>query len=378
MTTRSRWLLAVLLALPLGGPPAALAQGHAGHAVPAPPPAGGAPAAPAVEQPGQVPEGYAEVQLVPERQQLIGLKVARAERATLSGTVRATALVQADETREAHVHPKLMGWVQEVYVGAVGQQVKKGEPLYTLYSQELYATQAEYLRARATSRDLAVAARERLRLWDVPEDEVRRIERRGPQRTVTFRAPRAGTVIEKGILAGHYVGPEVLLYRIADLSQVWVVAQVYEYEVERLDATGQAQVSVQGVPGSRTARVDHVYPTVDATSRTVKVRLVLPNTDGRLRPGAFATVELPTRATEALWVPDEAVVDTGARQVVYVALEGGRFRPTRVAVGRRAGGRTEVRAGLEAGQQVVVSAQFLLDSESRLRGVEKPAAHGGH
>ena len=363
--------LGALLALaPLG----ARAQGHAGHG--APPPSD--PAAAQEERPGAVPPGYAEVVLAPERQQLIGLKLGRAERARLTGTVRASALVQADETREAHVHSKVMGWVQELYVAAVGQEVRKGQPLYSLYSQELYATQADYLRARATSPQLAAAARERLRLWDVPEDEVRRIARAGPQRAVVFRAPLAGTVLEKNVLPGHYVGPEVMLYRIADLHQVWVLAQVYEYEVQRLDPAGQARVHVQGLAEPRTAKVDHVYPTVDPASRTVKVRLVLPNPDGALRPGAFATAELPTRAADALWVPDEAVVDTGVRQVVYVALPGGRFRPTRVAVGRRAEGRTEVREGLRDGEQVVVSAQFLLDSESRLRGVEQAPAHGGH
>lgn len=363
----------VLLLLAAAG--AARAQ-HEGHGAPPPPAPAQQPAA--AERPGHAPEGYAEVQLAPERQQLIGLKVARAERATLGGTVRASAIVQADETRDTHVHTKLMGWVQELFVNAVGQPVKKGQPLYSLYSQDLYVAQQEYLRARRVAPDLARAARERLRLWDVPDDQVRLIERKGPQRAIVFRAPAAGTVIEKQVLAGHYVEPEMLIYRIADLSRVWVVASVYEFEVNRLDREGSARVEVQGVQGAREARVDYVYPTVDPVSRTVRVRLVLPNPDGSLRPGSFATVELPTRATEALWVPQEAVVDTGTRQVVYVALPGGRFRPTLVHVGRRAGERTEIREGLQEGAQVVVSAQFLLDSESRLRGVQQPAGHGGH
>lgn len=366
------WLpLALLLA-------AAIAHAqHEGH------PAARAPRPEAPEhaghpQPGQPPEGYAEVRIDPERQQLIGLKVAPATRGELQGAVRASAIVQADETREAHVHTKLMGWVQQLFVSAVGQEVRKGQPLYSLYAQELYVAQQEYLRARASSPDLARAARERLRLWDVPEDQVRLIERQGPQRAIVFRSPLAGTVVEKQVLAGHYVEPQMLLYRIADLSRVWVLASVYEFEVNRLDRQGRAKVEVQGVAQPQQAQVDYVYPTVDPVSRTVRVRLVLPNPEGVLRPGSFATVELPTRATAALWVPDEAVVDTGTRQVVYVALPGGRFRPTLVAVGRRAEGRTEVRAGLEEGEQVVVSAQFLLDSESRLRGVQQPAAHGGH
>jgi Cu(I)/Ag(I) efflux system membrane fusion protein len=318
------------------------------------------------------------VKVAPERQQLIGLKVAKTERARLSGTVRASAIVQADETRETHVHSKLMGWVQELYVNAVGQQVKKDQPLYSLYSQELFAAQQEYLRARTTAPELAAAARTRLKLWDVPEDQIKLIEREGPRKAITFRAPRDGTVIEKQVVAGHYVDPEMLLYRIADLSRVWVLADVYEFEVNRLDRAGTARVEVQGVPDVIQAPVDYIYPTVEPVSRTVKVRLVVPNPQGVLRPGSFATVELPTTSTEALWVPEEAVVDTGTRQVVYVALGDSRFRPTLVRVGRRASGKAEVRAGLSEGDSVVVSAQFLLDSESRLRGVSSPAGHGSH
>jgi Cu(I)/Ag(I) efflux system membrane fusion protein len=401
---KTRWMMTLLLV----GKVAAAQQGHAGHGAPAqPPPTAGheghAPAVPpaggkagpsgstpaqppppagheghAREAPGGMPEGYAEVRVAPERQQLIGLKVAKAERGRLTGTVRASALVQSDETREAHVHSKLMGWVQELYVNAVGQPVKKGQPLYSLYSQDLFAAQQEYLRARATFPDLAAAARARLRLWDVPEDQIKRIERDGAQKGIIFRSPIGGTVIEKQVLAGHYVEPEMLLYRIADLSRVWVVADVYEFEVNRLDKQGTAQVEVQGVTEPVQAKVDYVYPTVDPVSRTVKVRLVVPNSQGTLRPGSFATVELPTLPTEALWIPDEAVVDTGTRQVVYVALGDGRFRPTLVKVGRRASGQVEVREGLAAGDSVVVSAQFLIDSESRLRGVSGPSKHGGH
>jgi Cu(I)/Ag(I) efflux system membrane fusion protein len=361
-------------------PPPPPAANHEGHNAPRPPPAatsGHQGAAP--EAPGGVPEGYAVVQVAPERQQLIGLKVAKAERRRLSGTVRASAIIQPDETKEAHVHSKLMGWVQELFVNAVGQQVKKGQPLYSLYSQDLYAAQQEYLRARATSPELAAAARARLKLWDVPDDQVKRIEREGAQKAITFRSPIDGTVIEKQVLPGHYVDPEMLLYRIADLSRIWVIADVYEFEVNRLDKAGTARVEVQGVAEPVQAPVDYVYPTVDPVSRTVKVRLVVPNPHGVLRPGSFATVELPTTSTEALWVPEEAVVDTGTRQVVYVSLGEGRFRPTLVKVGRRAEGKVEVREGLSEGASVVVSAQFLIDSESRLRGVSQPGGkHGGH
>jgi multidrug efflux pump subunit AcrA (membrane-fusion protein) len=388
---KPRWMTALLL---LGGmaaaqsghdghaghgatPPKPSATGHEPHSSPAPAQAPADHTGHARATPGTMPEGYAEVKVVPERQQLIGLKVARVESGSLSGTVRASAIIQPDETREAHVHPKLMGWVQELFVNAVGQPVKKGQPLYSLYSQELFAAQQEYLRARATSPELAAAARARLRLWDVPDDQVKRIEREGPQKAIVFRSPLDGTVIEKQVVAGHYVDPEMLLYRIADLSRVWVLADVYEFEVNRLAQGGTARIEVQGVPEPVQAPVDYVYPTVDLVSRTVKVRMVVPNPGGALRPGSFATVELPTLPTDALWIPEEAVVDTGTRQVVYVALGEGRFRPTLVKVGRRASGRVEVREGLSVKDSVVISAQFLIDSESRLRGVPS-APHGGH
>lgn len=304
--------------------------------------------------------------------------MAKAERAKLSGAVRATAVIQADETREAHVHTKLSGWVQDLYANEVGQEIKKGQPLYSLYAQELYAAQKEYLSARQNFPDLASAARKRLELWDVPEDQIKLIERDGTQKAILFRSPVAGTIIEKSVLKGHYVEPGAMLYRIADLSQVWFIASVYEFEVNRLDKKGMAKLEVQGVPEPVMARVDYVYPTVEAATRTVKVRLVVPNPSGFLRPGAYATAELPTLSTDALWVPEEAVVDTGVRQVVYLVKPEGHFLPVNVRVGRRAEGRAEILEGLDAGAEVVVSAQFLIDSESRIRGTGQPGGHAGH
>lgn len=364
----------LLLAILLGSP--ALAQ-HEGHPAPAkevPPRARRAP----VEREAGLPEGYAEVRLPLERRQLIGVRTAHVERATLSGEVRATGIVQVDETRERHVHSKLEGWVEELYVNAVGQEVAAGDPLYSLYSPELYAAQQEYLRSRKALPSVAVVARKRLELWDVPDDQVRLFEKRGPQKAVVFRSPTSGTVIQKEVLAGHFVGTQVPLYVIADLSRVWVVADVYEYEVNRLYQGGAARVQVQGLRSAVAMRLDYVYPTVDPVSRTVKVRLVADNPRGRLRPGTFATVWLPTQPTSALWVPREAVIDTGTRQLVYLALEGGRFRPRLIKLGRLSGERWEVLSGLSEGQQVIVSAQFLIDSESRLRGLEGPSPHEGH
>lgn len=348
-------------------------SGHGGH--------GGSDAAAPADHAahGVLPEGHAEVEIPADRQQVIGLKLAPAERTSLDATVRATATVQTDEKREAHVHSKLMGYVRKLYVSSVGQRVKKGQPLYAIYSQELLVAQQEFLRARKFSTDLADATRERLRLWDIPEDQIRAIEASGaPVEAIVVRAPIGGTVIEKSIVAGHYVEPDMMLYRIADLSQVWVIAEVYEYELGRVDRNGTATIRIEGLADPITASIDYVYPTVDQASRTVKVRLVVPNKNGALRPGNFATVELPATGGELLTVPDEAVIDTGFRRVVYVAAGPGRFRPVEVEVGRRVAGRAEIRSGLAEGDQVVVSAQFLVDSESRLRAAGPKPGHGGH
>ena len=329
---------------------------------------------------GAVPEGHAEIEISAERQQRIGLELAPATRTALDAVIRATGTVEVEESREAHVHSKLMGYVRALHVNKVGQKVKKGAPLYSIYSQELLVAQQEYLRARKFSTDLAEAARERLRLWDIPEDQIRAIEASGvPVEAIVVRAPISGTVIEKNIVKGHFVGPEMMLYRIADLSRVWVIAEVYEYELGRVDRNGAATIAVEGMPDPITAEIDYVYPTVGSASRTVKVRMVVANKTGSLRPGNFATVELPAVGGEVLTVPDRAVIDTGARQVVYLAAGEGRFRPVEVEVGQRLGGRAEIRKGLAEGDQVVVSAQFLVDSESRLQaaGAKKPA-HGGH
>jgi Cu(I)/Ag(I) efflux system membrane fusion protein len=371
MSPRKAVLLVAVAACSQGAPepadhtPAAKAPDpHAGHDM--------------ADMPGAVPAGQAEVVLAPDRQQRIGLTLGKAERTSVGGTILATGVVRTDERREAHIHPKLMGWVEKVFVSAEGQRVRRGQPLYSIYSQELLVAQQDYLRARKASPDLAQASRDRLRLLDIPEDEIRRIEESGAARALTIRAPLTGTVLAKSILPGQYVGPEMQLYWIADLSRVWIIADVYEYELGHVDRNGTARIQVVGMDRELEAKVDYVYPTVDTATRTVKVRLVVANPKGELRPGNFATVRLPTGSLDILSVAEEAIIDTGMRQVVFVHLGGGRFRPALVQVGRRSGGRAEIRAGLRDGAEVVVSGQFLLDSESRLRAGGARAQHGGH
>jgi membrane fusion protein, copper/silver efflux system len=325
-----------------------------------------------------LPAGHAQVHVPEDRQQLIGVRTTMVEQGPMSGIIRANGIVQVEEGREVLVHSKVSGFLERVHVEATGDRVVQGDPLYDLFSQDLQVAQDEYLRARRTDPRLAAAARERMLRWDVSPEHMRQLVRTGATRTVTFLAPRTGVVLERAATEGEFITPDTTLFRIADLREVWVVAQVYEYEAARIDPAQPAQLRVQGQTRMRRATVEYVHPTVDPQSRTISVRLTVPNPDGALRPGSFAVVELATRPVEALWVPDEAVIETGTRQLVYLALPDGWFRPVQVAVGRQLDGRVEIRRGLAAGDRVVVGAQFLIDSESRLRAVPGGPGHGGH
>jgi Cu(I)/Ag(I) efflux system membrane fusion protein len=344
-------------------------------------------------------EGHATVELQPDRIQRFGIRSEPARREALVREVRTVGIVRTDETRESHVHVKWEGWIQEFFVSYVGQQVARGDPLFSVYSPDLVAGQQELLvalaraaaargSARPGERESAEAlldtARTKLRLFDVPPEAIAQIEQEGRVlRALTVRAPRSGTVIEKTALPGMYVEPPMDLYTIADLSRVWVLADLYEYEAPFV-RVGQAArftpVGIEGDPADVEATVAFLAPTVGADTRTVKIRLELPNEDGRLRPGAYGTVRLEIPLEPALAIPADAVLDTGTRQLVFVDAGEGLFEPRAVRLGARAGGRVQVLDGLAEGERVVTRAQFLLDSESRLRATAEAGAapHGAH
>jgi Cu(I)/Ag(I) efflux system membrane fusion protein len=273
------------------------------------------------------------------------------------------------------------GWIETLHASALGAHVTKGEPLFTLYSPELYSAQAELLQAlrsqeaaRGTagsgrSDALVRAARTRLRLWDVPEPEIAALVRRGaPAETIAFRAPASGTIVEKAVVQGAAVEPGVRLLRIAPLGRVWIEADIAESEQGILRVGQRAAVRLPSAPGvTRDATVAWVSPTLDPATRSVRVRLVLANEDGALRPDAFAEVELRVPLGERLLVPASAVLYAGPRRVVFVDLGDGRLRPTEVVLGPGDGESFEAVSGLEEGQQVVVSGNFLVAAESRLK-----------
>ena len=331
-----------------------------------------------------VADPRADIRLDLRRRQLSGVRTAPVERAAATQTLRTVGVVAYDETRLVDVNLQIEGWIRELHADFTGKFVERGDPLFTLYSPELLSTEQEYVLALETRdalqgsqvsevRDhaerLVASARRRLELWDLPVDHLEMLDATGEaQPTVTFRSPSSGYVIEKTVVQGAHVAPGQMLYRIADLSRVWVDADVYERETSLVAEGRAATVTLDAYPGERFAgRVVYVYPYVDASTRAMKVRLELPNPRGRLRPGMFANVELEAPLGMSTLVPADAIVDSGQRQLVFVAEGDGYFLPRDVRVGRRLGDRVQILEGVEEGEQVATSATFFLDSESQLR-----------
>ncbi len=344
------------------------------------------------QQPSAAVPGLAPIQLTEEGIRLAGVQTAPAVEGRLAHTIRTVGTVTADETRIQHFHTRVSGFVEKLYVNFTGQYVKQGQPVVSIYSPELLASQEEFLRAQeaaarfATSElpevrkggeELLAAARRRLRLFDVPEEFIAELERTGtPQREVTLLAHSSGYVTSKGIFHGQQVDPSMMdLFTITDLSHVWIDAAFYEYEASLLRLGQEASLTLTYDPGVRLkGRVAYIYPTLDPETRTIKVRFDFANPDLKLKPGMFANVELDTEGAHGVVIPDSAVIDTGERQIVFVSLGGGRFEPRQVRVGVRSQGKALVLSGVAAGEQVVVKANFLLDSESQLRALIAGAA----
>ena len=329
-----------------------------------------------------IPRG--EVVIDSVRQQLTGVRTEAARRETLASEVRAVGVVRYDETRQIEVNTRIAGWIRDLYADYTGRPVRAGEPLFTLYSPELLSTENEYLLAhrghgraaaspvedvRRYSERLLAAARQRLLLWEVSEDHIRELEQRNEATgMVAVRSPANGVLIEKAAVKGMRVEAGQMLFRIADLATVWVEADVYERDLASVRVGQRATVTLDAYPGeSFSGRAAYVYPALNEASRTARVRLVLANRGGRLRPGMYATVDFEGAGGEALTVAADAVLDSGKEQVVFVAEGDGRFVPRQVKVGRRSSDRTEILDGLKEGEQVATGATFFLDSESQLR-----------
>ena len=362
---------------------------------------------------GDAPErGATVVRISPEKVQTLGVRTERVSPRALAQTVRAVATIQADERRLHTVAPRFEGWIQKLHVNATGQAIVRGQALMDVYSPDLVAAQQEYLIAvkgvaavvgaapevAASMRDLRESALLKLRNWDISETELRRLTEDGaPRQYVTLRSQANGVVLEKPAVEGKRFMAGDVLFQIADLSSVWLLADVFEQDLGSVRTGQRATIRIDAYPGREFAgRVTFLYPTVSPETRTAKARIELPNPAGSLKPSMYASIEIAGGGAEekVLAVPDSAVLDTGTRQLVIVRRGEGTFEPRAVTLGRRAEGYVEVREGVREGDDVVVSANFLIDAESNLKAAlggfgagqgesptGKPAAapsHSGH
>ena len=338
-------------------------------------------------KPADAGSGLGQIYIAPERQQLIGVKSASAEMTSLTKEIRTVARVAYDETKLTHIHTKVTGFIEEVFVDYLGKSVKAGEPLFTIYSPDLVATQQEYLLALKSnavlkdsafpwvsggSKNLLEAARQRLLLWDIGTAEIEAVEKRGEvKRALPINSPVTGVVMERQAYHhGRYVTPEMDLYTIVDLSTVWVLGQVYESDLPflKLGQTVQIELPYSSNLNRRQGRIVFISPTLDPKTRAVEVRVEFPNPDLTFKPDMFVNFKLSVPLGRQLTIPADALLDTGTLQYVFVDRGQGYFEPRMVKVGARTENVVAIEDGLKAGDQVVTAANFILDSESRLKG----------
>ena len=349
------------------------------------------PAAEATSMPGMVHDGPGAppgagsqaVYISAARQQLVGVRSALIARQKVEGTVRTVGTLAYDETRTAQIHTRVSGWVEQLYVDYVGKPVRKGQALFAVYSPDLATAQADYLVAlharhkiadnanadlRAGADALLQASRDRMRRWNVSDAQIDELEQAGsPTRTVAISSPFDGVVLEKDAFAGQYVTPEMTSFKLADLSAIWAVGQVFEYEAARLHIGDKVEVEFPyGQAARREAKIEFIYPDVDPATRRARFRVSLDNRDHKLKPDTYVNLIWHGESTDRLVIPKEAVIDTGPRKYTLLALADGYFAPRDVQVGPAVGEFYPVVSGVAEGDRVVTSAQFLVDSETNL------------
>lgn len=360
----------------------AASAGHEGHAM-------DTNAAPAV--PGRI-----AISLSPDKRQLIGLTLSKVEKRNLTRTVRTVARVEHDETRYAIIAPRFAGWVRKLHVNFTGAPVEKDQPLFTVYSPELYSTENEYLvawraakqlkddasaRQKESAHALLESARQRLALFEIGEEEIRELEQRGkPSAELLFRAPFSGHVIVKNALEGKAFMAGESLYEIADLSHLWLRAYVFEFEMPLISVGQDAVVNFPYLNNrSFPAKITFIYPHIEPQTRRGEIRLELDNPKHEIRPDMWANVEIELGAGEKLIVPASSLIDTGPRYVAFVQRPDGHLEPREVKIGMKTDDYYEVVSGLKEGEQVVTRALFLVDSESQLKAaIAGMGAAGGH
>jgi RND family efflux transporter MFP subunit len=342
------------------------------------------------------PAAANQIRIATDKVQKLGVRVEAAAMRPLSKTLRAAGRIEPDERRVYAISPKFEGYVERLHVNVTGQPVGRGQALFEVYSPELVSAQREYViamqgmqamkdagtEAQAGMRQLAESSLARLRNWDLSPEQVQALVSTGQvNRTVTFRSPVGGIVTEKKALQGMRFMPGDSLYQVTDLSAVWVVADVFEQDIGAVKLGTKANVKITAYPGQLfDGTITYVYPTLKAETRTIPVRIELPNPRQQLKPAMFAQVELPIGAKgPVLTVPDSAVIDSGTRRLVLVQLQEGRFEPREVELGTRGDAHVEVTRGVREGELVVVAANFLIDAESNLKAaIGGLGGHSGH
>ncbi|MCX7793143.1 MAG: efflux RND transporter periplasmic adaptor subunit [Thermodesulfovibrionales bacterium] len=327
------------------------------------------------------------VEVTLEQQRIVGIKTSKVAYIDMKRTIKTAGIVQFDESLTSTINIKIEGWIEKLHVNTTGRYINKGEPLAEIYSPELLSAQEELLSALRLlkkaqekgsellindARKIYEAARQRLLYWDIPQEKIEDIEKNNrPLRTLTILSPQKGYVIQKYAVEGMRVMPGERLFDIADLERVWIIADVYEADIALLQSLKSAEIRLSHIP-SRVYRapVDYIYPVVNESTRTLKVRFLLPNQGHLLRPGMFTDILIKTNLGRRLAIPEDAVIDTGLRTIVYVRKSDEEFEPREILTGLSADGMREVIRGLKPGEEVVSQATFLIDSEARLKGIK--------
>ncbi|MBU1262652.1 efflux RND transporter periplasmic adaptor subunit [bacterium] len=337
-----------------------------------------------------------EVYLTPEKQQLIGVKTDTVRYNDLVKKVRAKGIVSYDERKIFIVNTKFEGWIEELFVNYTGKFVKEGDPLFTVYSPELVSAQEEYLLALRSrnisegsefaeikeSQDMLISsARKRLKLWDISDEQIKKLEETGQiKKRLTIYSPYSGFVVEKMAIKGARIMPGDMLYKIANTSSVWIIADVYEQDIPFVKLGQMASISLLSMPQKAlSGKISYIYPYLEEEIRTVKVRIEVPNNDFILKPNMYANIEVNVGLGRRLSVLESAVIDTGERQIAILSKGDGYFKPVEVKVGVKVEDYYEVLSGLTEGDKVVVKANFLIDSESKMKEALSGMGHeGGH
>lgn len=333
----------------------------------------------------KIPLGYSDVKIDPERIQLFGIQTQKVIFRDLNKSVRAVGIVDADERRVANIQTKFSGWIVDLYVNFTNKAVNKGDPLFSVYSPVLLSTQQEYIIAKKglknqikgtfgeeygrTNQRLLESVRQRLELWDVPLEEIDRLDRLDfPDKTITIRSPINGIVLRKNAFAGMNVEPGMNIFVVADLSHVWIMADIFEQDIASVKLKQKAVLTLTAFPGKRfDGKVNFINHVLEPATRTTKVRFDFDNSNMDLKPGMYGTVELSIPIGFVLCLPEASVIDTGTKKIVFIEKSPGFYRPVEVQLGPKGNGCYQVLKGLNENDAVVTSSQFLMDSESRIQ-----------